>query len=472
MRSYFDVTRAFYVELMAGLGLVAACGGTSGETTAASDPGSTSSTGAATSGLTTGATDDSGEVTGTTEGATTTATTTSDGTTAAPGTSTTSTNSITGEESTTGDTTGEASGTTTTSTTSTTTTTGEPQTTGDTSEFTCEPPPPGMMQKYVCFPVPDGLADCAACDAVCSESWANAAATGDPFCSYTELVVQCGPDPMPAAPGQCCYFIAHGDGMVCEGRPFVVEGAGRVAPNLRRSDWGGQVLPSLAGLDEPTRAALADLWGAAAADEHASVAAFARFALQLLAVGAPASLVDGAQRAMADEIAHARACYALAGAYAGVPMGPGRLDMSDALGDTDLPALAAAAVREGCVGETLAALLAQVAAFQTGDYAVRSVLKQIAVDEGRHAQLAWRFVQWALGRSPAVREAVREAFAAALREPIGARPWPHDADPEQLRAHGRVSPDEQVALCRDALVGVIGPAADALLGRAEQAAAA
>jgi len=329
-----------------------------------------------------------------------------------------------------------------------------------------------MMQQYVCFPVPDGLPDCAACDDVCEASWANSAATGDPFCGYTELIVMCGPDPMPAVPGQCCYFIAHGDGMVCEGRPFVVEGEGRVAPSMRRSDWGGPLQPSLAGLSDATCAALADLWGAAAADEHASVAAFARFALQLLAVGAPASLVDGAQRAMADEIAHARACYALAGAYAGCPMGPGRLDMSDVLGDSELPALAAAAVREGCVGETLAALVAQVAAIQARDHAVRSALTQIAKDEGRHAQLAWRFVQWALTRSPAVRVAVREAFAEALRAPISARPWPADADPESLRAHGRLSPDDQVALCRDALVGVVGPAADALLGRAEQAAAA
>ncbi|MDC0722395.1 ferritin-like domain-containing protein [Nannocystis bainbridge] len=467
MRSHFAVTRAFYVELMAALGLVAACGGASSETNAGTEPESTSTssttstTGAVTSGPLTGTTDDPGELTATTEGVTTS---TSEATTA-PGTTTTP-NTITGEETT--STTGETSGTTT----STTTTTGEPGTTDEPGEFTCEPPPPGLMQKYVCFPVPDGLADCAACDEACSQSWANAAATGDPFCSYTDLTVQCGPDPMPAAPDQCCYFVAHGDGMVCEGRPFMVEGAGRVAPSLRRSDWQGQILPSLTGLDEPTRAALAELWGATAAEEHASVASFARFALQLLAIGAPASLVDGAQRAMADEIAHARACYALAGAYAGSPMGPGRLDMSDALGDSDLPALAAAAVREGCVGETLAALLAQVAAFQTSDYVVRSVLRQIAVDEGRHSQLAWRFVQWALGRSPAVREAVREAFAAALREPVGVRPWPADADPELLRAHGRLMPDEQVTLCRDALIGVIGPAADALLGRADQAAAA
>jgi hypothetical protein len=329
-----------------------------------------------------------------------------------------------------------------------------------------------MMQEYVCFPVPQGLADCAACDEACTWGNANMAATGDPFCSYTDFVVQCGPDPMPAMADQCCYFVAHSDATVCEGRPFLVGGDGRTAAAVQRSDWQAGLHPSLAELSDDARAALADLWGAAAADEHASVAAFARFALQLLAVGAPAVLVEGAQKAMADEIAHARACYGLASAYAGWSIGPGRLDMSDALGDLDLPALAAAAVREGCVGETLAALVAQVGAIQARDYAVRSVLKQIAVDEGRHAQLAWRFVQWALGRSPAVREAVREAFAAALREPIAVRPWPPGVDPEMLRAHGRLSPDEQAALCRDALVGVVGPGADALLGRADHAAAA
>ncbi|MBZ5707841.1 ferritin-like domain-containing protein [Nannocystis pusilla] len=470
MRTYLDVLRAFRVELMAGLGLLAGCGPSGGESTGDTDRGSTSSTGTATTGLTTGATTDvSGEVTGSTEGATGTTTTGATTTSGEPGTTTAAT---TAGETTAGETTVVETGPVGTST-STTTTAGETGTTSDTEgEFTCEPAPPGMMQQYVCFPVPDGLPDCAACDEVCEQGWANTAATGDPFCSYVELIVQCGPDPMPAVPGQCCYFIAHGDGMVCEGRPFMVAGEGRVAPTIRRGDWGGAMQPSLAGLNDATCLALADLWGAAAADEHASVAAFARFALQLLAVGAPAALIDGAQRAMADEIAHARACYALAGAYAGCPMGPGRLDMSEVIGESDLPALAAAAVREGCVGETLAALVAQVAAIQARDHAVRSALKQIAVDEGRHAQLAWRFVQWALGRSPAVREAVRDAFAAALREPVTARPWPAEADPEMLRAHGRLSPEEQITLCRDALAGVVGPAADALLGRAEQAAAA
>jgi hypothetical protein len=276
---------------------------------------------------------------------------------------------------------------------------------------------------------------------------------------------------MPVMPGQCCYFVAHGDGMVCEGRPFVVGGAGRVAAAVRRSDWADELRPSIDGLSDETCEALAALWGAAAADEHASVAAFARFALQLLAVGAPAALVEGAQRAMADEIAHARACYALASAYEGCPVGPGRLDMSDALATDDLASLAVAAVREGCVGETLAALIAQVGAAQARDPAVRAVLKQIAADETRHAQLAWRFVQWALGRSSAVAVAVREAFVAALQEPVAARPWPPHVDDAAMRAHGRLAPDEQVTLCRDALAGIIAPAAEAMLAAPHAAAA-
>jgi hypothetical protein len=410
MRTQFEVTRAFYVELLASLGLVAACNG-GGDSTVGSAS-ATAPTSSATEAPTSG-----------TEGATSTSTSET-----------------------------EASETTE-------------------AELACDPPPPEMVQKYVCFPVPEGLADCAACDAACTAEEALSALVPDPLCKYEQFVVQCGPDPSPATPGQCCYVVAHTEGWVCAGRPFIIEGDGRVAPSVRRSDWQGSMQPSLAGLSDASRAALAELWGAAAADEHASIAAFARFALQLLAVGAPASLVEGAQRAMVDETAHARACYALAAAYAGCPMGPGRLDVTDALAEADLASMAAMTVREGCVGETLAALIAQVAASHARDHAVRSALKQIAADEARHAQLAWRFVQWALGRSPAAREAVREAFAAALREPVAVRPWPAEADPVALRAHGCLAPEEQLALCRDALTGVIGPAAETLLGGVTQAAA-
>lgn len=463
------IARAFYLELMASLGLLAACGPGGGAETEGASMSSASSTSTTTEGSTTdvpGTTTDPATSTSATSTTTTTSATTTE-----PATTTATTEPATTEPATTSATTSE----TTTSETTTSTTTGD-STTGE--EFVC-PPPPDLIQEYVCFPVPMGLADCAACDATCTENNAHVAATGDPLCTYFDFSVQCGPDPTPEQPGECCYFVTHSDGLACAGRPFVVDGSARVAPAIRRSDWlptSGHgsfdaVRPSLAGLSPETRQILSALWAADAADEHASVASFARFALHLLAAGAPASLLDGAQRAMADEIAHAKACYALAGAYSGCPMGPGLLDMSNATSFfNELPALVTAAIHEGCVGETLAALVAQVAGEQARDPAVRVILKQVAADEGRHAQLAWRFVQWALGRSPELHTVVRAAFDAALRAPVHARPWPADADHAALRAHGRLAPEEQVALCRDALAGIIAPAADALLKQPDLAA--
>jgi hypothetical protein len=65
--------------------------------------------------------------------------------------------------------------------------------------------------------------------------------------------------------------------------------------------------------------------------EHASVAAFARFVLELLSAGAPLELVEGAGDAMRDELRHTQICFGLASAYAGAPIGPGPLDTTGAL---------------------------------------------------------------------------------------------------------------------------------------------
>ena len=455
----------FYARLMASLGLVVAACGPGGGETAATD-GATGSSGGSTGAPTTGGATTGG---GSSSGGGSEGGSSGTGEGTSSGASTGQASTGTGEASTG---TGQASGSTGEGT-STSTSTGEASSSGgDTGEFTCPPPPPAFMQDYVCFSPPMGLPDCAACDEQCTIDQANTVLTGDPFCFWTEVVIQCGPDPMPEVEGQCCYFVAYGGAMACVGRPFVVDGGARAAAVVRRADWSGAARPALAGLSEGTRAALAELWAADAAMEHASVAAFARFALQLLAVGAPAELVEATQRALADEVAHARACYALAGAYAGCPIGPGPLDMSGALGEAGLTAMVAGAIAEGCVGETLAALVAEAAAERAGDPAVRGVLRQIAEDEGRHAQLAWRFVQWALAQGDAVRAAARAAFEEALAEPVRVAGWPAGVDAGMMRPHGRLAPEEQAALCREALARVIAPAAAALFEQTPVAAAA
>src|SRR6185369_11435722 len=93
--------------------------------------------------------------------------------------------------------------------------------------------------------------------------------------------------------------------------------------------------------------------------EHASVASFGRFALELLAAGAPAALVEDAHRAALDEVRHARLCFDLASAYAGEAIAPGAFPFEGRVEVTsDLASIASRAAREGCIGETIAAAVA------------------------------------------------------------------------------------------------------------------
>jgi hypothetical protein len=200
--------------------------------------------------------------------------------------------------------------------------------------------------------------------------------------------------------------------------------------------------------------------------EHASIAAFARFTLQLLAVGGPPDLVMAAQRAMADETNHAQLAFALAAAYGDRDLGPGSLAIDACLDETDLPALVAMVFAEGCVGETVAAVEALEALEHASDPAVRAALKVIAEDETRHAELAWRTAAWALAvGGQAVRDCIERTIAreeTRLRTGGGAVAEREDSDRELLE-HGIVSESLRRKLRRSVLTEVVLPGARQLL---------
>jgi hypothetical protein len=138
-------------------------------------------------------------------------------------------------------------------------------------------------------------------------------------------------------------------------RPFLVGSSMRSARSEVRDDWtAAHPDADDAALDAVTKRELARAWLADALEEHASIAAFARFTMLMLSVGAPPELVVASQRASIDEVAHARDCFALAQRYGASAAGPGELDVHDALGPMSLADLAALTAEEGCVGETLA----------------------------------------------------------------------------------------------------------------------
>ena len=213
------------------------------------------------------------------------------------------------------------------------------------------------------------------------------------------------------------------------------------------------------------RRRLAELWRQDALLEHASIASFSRFALQLLAVAAPPALVAGAHRAALDEIEHAKICFRLANQYRDSPVTPGPLPMSgDVLGSLALSDIAAATVTEGCIGETLGALEASAALERAEPENVRATLEIIARDESVHAELAWSFVRWALDRGdPEVRAKVLAAFSAGSADRAKAEP-PSDPDAHALAIHGRLDARALHAVRRRAWLEVVRPAAEALLG--------
>lgn len=197
------------------------------------------------------------------------------------------------------------------------------------------------------------------------------------------------------------------------GRPMMVEGQARAARSEARADWSMELAVDTSRYAPELRAALATRFGAIAALEHASVGSFARFTLQLLALGAPSELVAEAQRAALDEVEHARIAYALATRFGGVEVGPSALPEATAAIAVDARSIVRSLVEEACVGETLGVAEALAVADAVEDPALAALFRRIAEDEQRHAELAWRTLSWLLTRDASLASAAREGAERA-----------------------------------------------------------
>ncbi|MCB9777679.1 MAG: ferritin-like domain-containing protein [Alphaproteobacteria bacterium] len=275
-------------------------------------------------------------------------------------------------------------------------------------------------------------------------------------CRNIELVDQDGAIctyEMECQPWSCCGY----------GRPYLDHDAQPVTTEVSDDpSWRVPVAVDVDALTAQERDALAAFWLKNAAAEHSSVAGFHRFALDLLAHGAPPELLLAAQRAASQEVQHAIDCFSLASRYAGTTRGPAPMPLGESAPVAgSLAALAVWTVRDGAVGETIAAWLAARALERATDPVVREKLAIIVRDETEHAELAWKTLAWAVEQGgDEVRRAIMACINSVDPEPVS-EAWTSPA----LVAHGLLPAEEQTAAVRRCLEEVIRPVAASLLAR-------
>lgn len=175
------------------------------------------------------------------------------------------------------------------------------------------------------------------------------------------------------------------------------------------------------------RSALGAYLASVAHLEEAAVHAFAELRSELEHHGAPADLVDRAEGSRMDEVRHTRMMRRMASRFGG--------DAPRATAERQPPrcleAFALHNAVEGCIRETFGALIGLWQATHADDRQLAEVMRAVADDETRHAQLSWDIHRWAMGQ---LDEAARARIEAAQREALA-----------ELLVEAREPVDEQLA---------------------------
>lgn len=204
---------------------------------------------------------------------------------------------------------------------------------------------------------------------------------------------------------------------IMRGRQLRRRGKARLASLLDGDAWNDSKRDPVA---DPVAAArdVADAWRHNALTEHASVASFAHVALDLIAVGAPASLVRACHEAALDEVTHAQLCFDVATSIDGQTRAPAPFPDASTRphGEVTLARVAIESLVEGALLEGAAAHVAAHLARTARDERLRRVLATIAADEKRHAQHGWRMVEWCLGVDASLASPLRQALANVPRD--------------------------------------------------------
>lgn len=205
------------------------------------------------------------------------------------------------------------------------------------------------------------------------------------------------------------------------GRQLRVLGEVKLAPLAPDTAWTtpGQEISATPLSEAAELAEVADAWRKNGLTEHASVAAFARLSTELVALGAPPELIQGAHEDALDEMRHTTWCFDLARRLDGKNDGPREFSAARsrlfAFGPKKLrlAQLAVESLIDGALNEGISARTVGELAREVTDPKIKEMLQAIAADEGRHAAHGFEIVKWCVEEGGyAVQVALQSAIAA------------------------------------------------------------
>jgi hypothetical protein len=258
---------------------------------------------------------------------------------------------------------------------------------------------------------------CGGCNAACM--W-QLGFTGDPVAcagftgsgTNAQCAALCGDD-MYGEPANNCTVTPSGAGGTVYCQVLSTPNCVNIMNGGRRPAY----FASLGFGPAPTGRELGAHFARAACMEAAAIEAFFMLRDELVAHGAPRSLVKAAERAARDEMRHVKQTAALARRFGEQPIAPRPVPPRPR---RSFPAVVLENAVEGCVRETYSALECAWQAEQAADPVVRATMKQIARDELRHLDLSWAIHAWALGRLDAAgRRRVIDAQNAEIATLLG-----------------------------------------------------
>ncbi len=206
-------------------------------------------------------------------------------------------------------------------------------------------------------------------------------------------------------------------------------------------------------------ALIAQVWAVRHGVETGASLRFAALSQGMRGAGAPATLVELAARASADEVRHAAHCAdILRSRHAEVPPPETRLLF---FGPRDLgpeQRLTYEVVAQSCISETesMATLVTLLDA--ASDAHLRTVLQELARDEVQHARLGWAYLAWAKDRLDlSFLSAFLPAMATAATGEDLFQPGPLEADDPALLRSGVVPKRDRRRIYLETLHSVVIP---------------